>query len=306
MSELPTTRAARWRYLWWLILLALGILIGWLLAPKCPHCAGASAATEQVSGSPSQGGAAAGNAGGRPDPGTPDGMQLKGGDGTPDTGNGPRGSVGEGTPIGIGKAKLHPAGDDLPGSGGGSDRKELPADAIAGKTVQGAPADDLPYAKFSQVRQAKDFRYDKTALPRYPLAVSSTGSTFAYDHDSSGSYHSSCAIVTSSTLQEVVDWYKAHLPPGWTTQSAGDLAALGQQVSVDNIMKALTAATQSTGTPHSTTAPASPPASTRADNALRVAMFSAPPGTAGEPSIMIKQAAGQAVQITMSRQGNDP
>ena len=306
MSEPATTRSSRWRYLWWLILLLLGILIGWLLAPRCPHCTGVKAADGQVAGSPSQGSAAAGNAGGQPDPGTPDGVQLKGGGGTPDRGDGPRGSAGEAPTIGMGKAKLHPSGDDLEGSSASADRKGAPTDAIGGKTVEGNPAADLPYATYSQVQRAKDFRYDKTGLPRYPLAVSTTGSTFAYDYGSSGSYHSSCVILTSSRLPEVIAWYKAHLPPGWTTQGAADVAALGQQVSVDSIMKALTAATQSTGTPATAAASATQPAAAHADNALSVAMFSPPPGTAGEPSIMIKQAAGQAVQITMSRQGSDP
>jgi hypothetical protein len=67
-------------------------------------------------------------------------------------------------------------------------------------------------------------------------SVSTVASTLTHDRLVTSQYHGTCAIVTSSKFQDVVDWYKANLPQGWQTQTVGDLNSLAQQVSITNIM----------------------------------------------------------------------
>jgi hypothetical protein len=181
------------------------------------------------------------------------------------------------------------------------DRKEPPvAMPATGATLGDGPDQDPSHASGNKVLKVNDFRYDKTGLPRYPQSVTTIGSTLAHDPGASG-YKTTCGIATSSNFQEVVAWYKEHLPAEWQAQTVDDLAALAQQVSIDNIMKSLTASAQTAAAPSSGASAATP-----TGDRLSVAMFSPPPGTSGEPSVMIQEEAGHDVVITMSRNGSDP
>jgi len=307
MSEdaVITKRPSRWRYAWWLSLLLLGILIGWLLAPRCPRCS-AQGGSGDAPHSAAQGSSAApGKPSGGAASGTPDSVNLGGLPIPLDLGS----ATGRNRPgidgPGVGQVTGSSKGESAGGSGGGSDEKEPPADPTAAAITQGNGADvkEAVTAR-NQVQSADDFRYDKTGLPRYSQSVTTVASTLTRDRLVSGKYHSTCAIVTSGKFQDVVDWYKTNLPQGWQAQTVGDLNALAQQVSMSNIMSTLTAAAQTAATPtaaapRSKSSPAAHP-----DNAVSVAMFSPPPGTSGEPSIMIQQKIGTAVEITMSKNGS--
>jgi hypothetical protein len=296
------TRGSRWRVLAIAVIFFLGLLIGWLLAPKCAHCSSSAGTAGQASGSAPSGHGKPERSSSAPSTGTPDGANLRGAAADVDRGSGTARDGREIKVVGGGQVPVGTSADSQGGSADGSPQIEVPADKTApGLTLgDGSDAKDRPDTPPNQVLTASDFRYDKTGLPRYPQSVSTIGSTLTHDRGPTGGYHSTCAIVTSSNFQEVVDWYKAQLPAGWHAQTVGDLTALAQQVSIGNIMKTLTGPTPTAGTPPSNESPA------HTDNPLSVAMFSPPSGTTGEPGIMIKQKAGQSVEITMSKNGADP
>jgi hypothetical protein len=298
-----TQHRSRWRVLAIVAIFFLGLLIGWLLAPKCARCSSSTGTVGQAYGSAASGHAKPERSSGAPNTGTPDGANLNGAAADVDRGSGSPRDGREIKVVGGGQGPVGTSADSQGGSADGSAQIEAPADKTAPGLTRGdgSALKDRPDTPPNQILTASDFRYDKTGLPRYPQSVSTIGSTLTHDRGATGEYHSTCAIVTSSNFQQVVDWYKAQLPAAWHTQTVGDLTALAQQVSIGNIMKSLTGSTQTAGTPSSNESPAAP-----ADNPLSVAMFSPPPGTTGEPVIMIRQKAGQPVEITMSKNGDDP
>jgi hypothetical protein len=307
MSDASTaTRGASWRrYLWWLVLLLLGILIGWWLAPRCPHCPLEAARADAPHAAPGQGGGDAARQQRRPDPGTPDSDSLSPGSGTADRGSGPGHDVGGISGPGPGSATGKTRGEAAQADVEGSDDKEPPPDISGPASTRGAGTDVMEaHTAQNPTLAADDFRYDKTGLPRYPQSVRKIASTLSREAPPGHGYHSTCAIVSSSSFQDVVDWYKANLPTGWSEQTVGDLNSLAQQVSLANITAALTAAAHA-GSPTGTAAAGNDNAAAAGppEDALSVAMFSPPPGMSGDPIIMIRQKAGQPVVITMSRSG---
>jgi hypothetical protein len=278
----PQRRASRRRSWGVLIIFLLGVLIGWLLAPRCKSCA---------DGTPS---AAAGG-----------GAKLQEGSGDAKLGSGPahdpRGDKPLGPDSGPPKLGYDALGNNLKYSDQPSppDDQKLKREDGAGPDSKGVP--DPPGG---QILKAADFRYDKTGLPRFAQSVSTTASTL-YHAVGSAAYHSTAAIVTSSRFEDVVDWYKAQLPAGWTVQAVGDVGALAQQVSIGNILNTLTAATQNPGATPGNASPGTAPTSAPSANAQGIAMFSPPPNSVGDPSIMIQQGRDRSVEITMSKDGID-
>jgi hypothetical protein len=199
-----------------------------------------------------------------------------------------------------------PPADDAVGNKIKSSEQPSPPDNQKLKRVDGAGPDskDVPDPPPGQILKASDFRYDKTGLPRYAQSVSTNASTL-YHAVGSAAYHSTAAIVTSSRFEEVVDWYKAQLPSGWSVQVVGDVGALAQQVSIGNILNTLTAATQNKAAVPSNASPATALTSAPSANALSIAMFSPPPNSVGDPSIMIQQGSDRTIEITMSKDGTD-
>lgn len=138
---------------------------------------------------------------------------------------------------------------------------------------------------------APDFRYDKTGLPRYPNEVSSVASAYTYgtggQQDVKGS---SVAIVTGSSFDTAVQWYVKNLPTGWHAQTVGDLGALAQKLSVENLAKMLGLGAQGGD---QTTAASAPPAGPQ----MKVSVFTPPQGAANEPGVMIVQKDQEPVKI---------
>jgi hypothetical protein len=277
----PPLRESRRRYWWVLIIFLLGVLIGWLLAPRCKSCADSAPSAAAGGGAKLSGDTGAGKRGSGP-------LHDGRGDKTmgPDSGTPPPGYDALGN-----KLKL-------------SDQPSAPATQNL-KHVDGAGPDykGVPDPPGGQILKASDFRYDKTGLPRYAQFVSTTASTL-YHAAGSAAYHSTAAIITSSRFEDVVDWYKAQLPAGWNAQVVGDVGALAQQVSIGNILNTLTAATQNKSATPSNALPNTTSTSAPSADAQSVAMFSPPPNSVGDPSIMIQQS-NHTVEITMSKDGTD-
>ncbi len=77
-------------------------------------------------------------------------------------------------------------------------------------------ADDLsgtdPHDTAKKVLSAHDFTYDRTGLPRYPDATQAVSSALSYDvPDKVDAYSSACGIVTGSSFDDVVAWYRNEL-----------------------------------------------------------------------------------------------
>ncbi len=135
---------------------------------------------------------------------------------------------------------------------------------------------------------ARDFRYDKTNLPRYPDAVQSVASGIAYPPGGrTDSYGTSAGIVTASSFDSVVSWYRGNLPAGWRSTSIGDLGALASQLSVANIAKMV--GVQAGGN-------AAPATSVPAQH-IKIAMFRPPDGVTSDTGVMVVQNGDQPVQI---------
>ena len=277
----PVQERRRW-YWWVLIMFLLGVLVGWLLAPRGKSCMDGTPSAAVGGGAKLSGDVEAGKRESGP-------LHDPRGDKTigPDSGLAPPGDDAVGNKLDFSDHPSPPANQNLKREDG------------AGRESKGVP-DPPP----GQILKASDFRYDKTGLPRYAQSVSTNASTL-YHAAGSAAYHSTAAILTSSRFEDVVDWYKAQLPSGWSVQVVGDVGALAQQVSIGNILNTLTAATQNKGATPSNTSPATASTSAPSANALSVAMFSPPPNSVGDPSIMIQQGTDHTVEITMSKDGTD-
>ena len=138
----------------------------------------------------------------------------------------------------------------------------------------------------SRTVSARDFRYDRTGLPRYPTAVQGVASALTTRPQAPTDYRTTAVIVTASSFGDVVSWYQAQLPSGWTNQSTGDFARLANALSADSFKAMLS------GKP--APAPAAPAAPR-----VALAMFSPPPGTPDERAIMIVQRDGKPVTVLM-------
>ena len=321
-SELPTRKKDR-RWLWWvpalILFFALGFWLALLLAPKCPSCK--SPATDGAGSGPAA--RAAGST--APGSGTPD--KPKNGSGQ--AGAGPaEGAGGSSTGEIEGSGKIIPhefAGKE--GSGNSTGRQSQDGDptldppppvggqdpelygAVA-QLAQGvapygvamnAPQPDLTTRSKSSV--AYDFTYDKTGLPRYPDNVREVASSISYLLDSktgerSGPLGTGAGIVTSSSFDEVVDWYRKNLPGGWQSSSIGDFAQLAQPIQGPggDLMKLLKGEMPGAAPSNGNANPAAPK--------VRVALFKAPVGRAGSPdsTIMIIQKEDKPVSIYLQSQ----
>jgi hypothetical protein len=149
-----------------------------------------------------------------------------------------------------------------------------------------------------KVLSAADFRYDKTGLPRYPDANKSVSSAMSYDaQGSTDKYRSSSGILTTSSFDDVVSWYRKSLPPGWSSSTIGDLNRLGavaQALSPDKIMQMIAAPNDA--------APAKSvgdiPATAAADR-MRLSLFAPPAGTKGDLGVLVAQHGDEPVEILM-------
>ncbi len=298
-----------------LVVLLLGVLIGWLLAPRC-HNKTCTSGDGTVSG---EGGASSGK-------GSP--MKLSPGDGSGDPpsgsghasgavragGGGMAGDNGGGVDSDGGRAGGH-NGDGPGGQQGGDSGDPLGSEVArhaqgldtqgAGSTAQGtgAPAGKL--------LTAPDFTYDKTGLPHYPNAQQVQSALFYRNPADTQNWSSSVGITTADSFDTVVAWYKAQLPPGWQADVIGDMQQLKQQLSMQNIAAMLSAAAQEDADSGNATAGdaaasagtapgrAATPAPTDPSQRQRVAVFKPPAGAPGRPTLLVSQHGDQAVAVML-------
>ena len=283
----------------------LGVLLGWLLAPKCAGCPGGADGDSRVSGA---GGAVHGRG-----PGTKVGV----GSGTGSGGGGYASGSGDIHGRGYDGDAAGASGNAGGGGGGsgttdpgqsGTVKSKDAEDPLRTAVIRGASG-DTPDGRGSGATpppdvsgrelSAPDFTYDRTGLPRYAGAVQAVESAVVYDKaDDQSSYGSSAGIVTGDSFDAVVAWYKGQLPAGWQSGSIPDLNQVKEQFTPENISKMLAAAVPGAAGD----APAPAPAAAAADPATReaITLFKAPPGTAGEPGILIAQHGQQPVTVLLS------
>jgi hypothetical protein len=213
-------------------------------------------------------------------------------------------------------------GSDDGGSGGAGGKSKLgngtngpDADPDAKKRTEtgvwrlaaGAPmttgSGDVPDANVKdtladKVLSARDFSYDKTGLPRYLEANKAVFSAMSYDAPGrTDAYGSASGIITGSSFDEVVDWYRKNLPPGWHSSTISDLKRLGavaQALSPEKIMQMLVAPNGAAPAKSVSDIPA-----TAVAERMRLSLFSPPAGTKGDLGGMIVQHGDGTVTILM-------
>jgi zinc-ribbon domain len=317
ISPPPTVRRRTWP--WWVLVVIAFFLLGlWLgrgPAAKKPLC-GAPATAESGPGKMAQGPGKPLKVG-RGGPGDPPDFSGGGGHSKIPRGNGPEGAGvdGDGDDAGGAGGGKSPAGDSGGASadGGGDQLKhdlrrftQGKGDAMAGQS------DDLDKVS-AQGRSysANDFTYDKTNLPRYPESVSAVVSSITYAPGGrTDTYSTGAGIVTSSSFDTVVGWYRENLPPGWHDMTIGNFQQLSGQLSVQSITQMLggqpsgnPAASSSSGDSSgagedaggSSDAAASNPAAEQ----IRLSLFSPPAGTKGKTSVMIVQHGDSPVEALL-------
>jgi zinc-ribbon domain len=299
----PTAKKDR-RWLWWLAALilsfALGFWLALLLAPKTPSCASpagdgagsgrtarAAGSTEPGSGPPDKLGNGSGQGPAEAAGGSSTGQIDGSGKITPhdfagkeDTGN----STGHKSQDGDSVQELAPTP-----VGGDPELYGAVAQLAQGVAPYGAAANtsqDNPLPRTKSL-VAYDLTYDKTNIPRYQDNVRDVASSISYALDSktgehTGAYGTGAGIVTTSSFDDVVDWYRKNLPAGWQSSSIGDFGQLAQQATQGpggDLMKLLKGEMPGAS---STNGSASPPAPK-----VRVAIFKAPTAGAGSPNATI-------------------
>lgn len=296
----------RWRGLGILLgVFLLGVLLGWLLAPRS-RCPGqtlgdgtvtGSAQSSRGAGPPGRLGTGKGEGSGGGGSGRASGDTKAGGGGGDATGEsadaGGRGAGSGNTPAGSGDGRKHEDAEDTLA-------RELAKYAEGADSTGRAEAAQSGPEVTGRVRMAHDFTYDMTGLPRYPDGVQEVVSSIAYkDPQDASQYHTSVAIVTGDSFDIVVAWYRGHLPRGWQDQTIGDLSQLAQQLTAQNLARTLTSASGDESGDAATAANGTTQVSSDPAARMQIAVFSPPAGTQGQPGVMIAKKGDQPVRVMM-------
>lgn len=298
--ETADTRKKRRRtWPWWLLAVIASFLLGlWLgrgPAAKKPLC-GTPGTVEEGGRKSLQGPGGPMNRGSQA-PG--DAPSLSGGGGTIKA-PADSGSLGEGrdddgdTPSGSGGGTSSAADDGAGGSSTGVGerlRHDLTKYAQGdGMQSGGADDDSATLPPQGKSYSASDFTYDKTNLPRYPDAVSAVVSSIAYGPDGrTDTYNTGAGIVTASSFDAVVSWYRQHLPPGWRNMTIGDMQQLSAQLSTPAIMQMLGAQPPANAAASGAVAPTAPAAAAPAADRIRLSLFTPPADAKAKVGVMIVQ-----------------
>lgn len=320
MPNPPVAKKDR-RWWWWVLALivffALGVFLGHLFAPKCPSCLdpagdgtgtarnGRGSGTSALDNGPPQ---KLGNGSGKGS------AEAAGGSSTGDIeGSGkiiPHEITGKED---TGNSLGHKSQDGDPtldvASGAGSADPELYgavaqlAQGVAPYGAAAISAHDNPAGRTKSL-VAYDFTYDKTNLPRYSGNVRDVASSISYALDPktgehTGAYGTGAGIVTTSSFDDVVDWYRKNVPPGWHSSSIGDFGQLTQQLTQGpsgDLMKLLKGELPGAASTNGNANPAAPK--------VRVALFTAPTTAAASPdsTIMILQKDDKPVSVYLQTQ----
>jgi hypothetical protein len=268
----------------------LGLWLGRGPAAKKPLCG--APATVQGGGGKMVQGTGKPEKVGRGGPGDP--ASFSGGGGnvkiTADSGLDGEGKDGDGDVPGGGGGGKSINGDDDPTSsiaGAGERLKHDLTRYTQGKGDKLGDADDkdADAPPVGKSYHSNDFTYDKTNLPRYPDAVSAVVSSITYPPgEKTDTYSTGAGIVTTSSFDTVVSWYRQNLPPGWHDLTIGDMQQLSKQLSTQSIMQIFGAPPPSSPAAASSADPSAPSA-----DPIRLSMFSPPAGSKAKTGVMIVQ-----------------
>ncbi len=142
---------------------------------------------------------------------------------------------------------------------------------------------------------AHDFTYDKSNLPRYPDGVTAVVSSISYGPDGrTDTYSTGAGIVTTSSFDTVVAWYRRNLPPGWRDMTIGDMQQLSKQLASLSVLQTLGAQP-----PVDPAAASGTPDSTHGSDPIRISLFSPPAGGTAKVGVMILQHGDSPVEALL-------
>ena len=244
----------RKRRILWTLAVIIAFIIGFLLGRRyCErHPSGGSGGGALIGHS----GGGAGGGGGRFKPGT--------GGGTVNGGGGYLKSPSDTDTSGGGNAAAGGGGGaDAGGGNGGGDatltpdsgeQKKLPKavdtlstgfvahmsqDLLTGRGPKDPPPPPDPRII---TKTADDFSLDQTALPRFPMDVTTAYSAVSIRTDVPADTGTATAFATSDSFDSVTSWYSHHMPAGsqGLNVDANKLKAMAKQLTPQNIMKMFT------------------------------------------------------------------
>jgi hypothetical protein len=242
----------------WTLAVIIAFIIGFLLGRRyCERHTNGGAGGGVVLGG---GGGAAGGGGGRFAPGkgggtsksnggylkTPvdtdssgGGNVAPGGGGTSVVGGG-NGGGNSNTPYDSGEQKKLPKPVDTLSTGFVA---QMSKDMLTGR----GPKDPSPPEVNINTKTADDFSLDQTALPRFPMDVTTAFSSVSTRTDKPADTGTATAFATSDSFDSVTSWYSHHMPAGAQGLSvdANKLKAMAKQLSPQNIMKMFTGSADS-------------------------------------------------------------
>ncbi len=184
---------------------------------------------------------------------------------------------------------------------GGNGGHQLEGDLLRmaqGKPLNGGDPDDAAGAPDPQGKSysAHDFTYDKTN--RRAIRMPSLRGQFRVvrsrrPHRPVQHWR---GILTNSPFDDVVGWYRSHLPAGWHDLTIGDLGQMSRALSPENIGKLL--GQGAGGADASTSAPDGGAASAASDR-VRISLFQPPAGSPNKTGVMIVQHGDQPVEALL-------
>lgn len=112
-------------------------------------------------------------------------------------------------------------------------------DLLTGRTPKDPPAPPDPRIN---TKTADDFSLDQTALPRFPMDVTTAYSAVSMRTDKPADTGTATAFATSDSFDSVTSWYSHHMPAGsqGINVDANKLKAMAKQLTPQNIMKMFT------------------------------------------------------------------
>jgi hypothetical protein len=303
-NKMPPEKKQRRTWPWWVLVVIAFFLLGlWLgrgPAAKKPLCGG-PASVQGGGGERALQGPGKPAKVGRGGPGDVPGFSGGGGNMKIPPGQGGDGLGVDGdadTPGSGGGGKETLADDNVPSSSSSGTGDQLKRDLLKYSQGKGGVLGDADDADAKLPPQGKsysanDFTYDKTNLPRYPDANTAVVSSVSYGPDGrTDTYSTGAGIVTSSSFDQVVNWYRQNLPPGWRAMTIGDMQQLSKQLSAGSLTQMLGGQPGNAPiTAGAADAPATAP--------LRLSIFSPPAGSPSKSGIMIVQHGDEPVEALL-------
>lgn len=218
------------------------------------------------------------------------GQVANGGGGGGDAGKG--GSKGNSdTPFDSGEFKKAPKPVDTLSAGFTAG---LAHDLLTG-AEKGKPAPPGPH---DSTATADDFSLDQTALPRFPMDVTTAYSAVSTRSDKPADTGTAAVFATKDSYDSVTSWYQHHMPNGAKTIGVdqNQLAALAKQLSPKNIAKMFGMSKDSAPAPADTAAADSTPPD------RRLTAWQLPDdGVHGERQVTVIDEPGKPTTVLMTR-----